>query len=151
MKICFAASSGGHLEELNQLKELMTSNDSILYTEKTQFENKCFCNDKIFTCQINRKEIFFIFKFIYLFFHSLFVLLKYKPSLIISTGALCTYPLCVVGKLLKMKIIFIESFARVDRPSLTGRLIYKFADLFIIQWPELLEYYPNAILGGSIF
>ena len=49
------------------------------------------------------------------------------------------------------KIIFIESFARVDGSSLTGKLMKKVADLYIVQWKELLESVPNAVYGGSIF
>ena len=57
----------------------------------------------------------------------------------------------LLGKLAKKKIIYIESFARVDSPSLTGKLMYKVADIFIIQWEELKQFFPNAIYGGGIF
>ena len=33
----------------------------------------------------------------------------------------------------------------------TGKLIYKFADMFIVQWEEMLELYPKAVLGGAIY
>ena len=49
------------------------------------------------------------------------------------------------------KVIYIESFARVDEPSLTGKLMYHVADLFIVQWKEMMEFYPNAVYGGGIF
>jgi len=77
--------------------------------------------------------------------------MKERPSCIISTGALATYPICIIGFIMRIKIIYIESFARVDSPSLTGKLMYKFADLFIVQWEEMLEVYPKAKYGGGIF
>jgi polysaccharide biosynthesis protein len=80
-----------------------------------------------------------------------YILLKKKPDIIISTGALVTYPICLLGKILGKKIVYIESFARVDKASLTGKLMYKIADLFIVQWKELLNIYPNAVYGGGIF
>lgn len=49
------------------------------------------------------------------------------------------------------KIIYIESFARVHNPSLTGRLVYKIADLFIVQWEDMLKVYDKAVLGGGFF
>ena len=52
---------------------------------------------------------------------------------------------------MRKKIIYIESFARVDNASLTGKLFYKIADVFIVQWEELLKIYPKAIYGGGIF
>ena len=39
----------------------------------------------------------------------------------------------------------------VDAPTLTGKLTYKFADLFIVQWKEMLKVYPKAVLGGRVF
>ena len=37
MKICFAASSGGHYEQLMMLKPLMEKYDSFVITEKTDY------------------------------------------------------------------------------------------------------------------
>ena len=86
-----------------------------------------------------------------LFAQSLKIMLEEKPDCIISTGALATFPICVLGKLMGKKVIYIESFARVDEPSLTGKLMYHVADLFIVQWKEMMEFYPNAVYGGGIF
>ena len=51
----------------------------------------------------------------------------------------------------KKKIIYIESFARVDEASLTGKLMYPIADKFIVQWEEMLKLYPKAVYGGAIY
>lgn len=150
MRVCFTASSGGHLEELSQLSSLVGENDFVL-TEKSNFDSIVWCKNIIYVSQINRKEILFIPKFIKLFLKSFFVLIKEKPDAIVSTGALATYPICLLGKMMRKKIIYIESFARVDKASLTGKLVYKFADLFIVQWKEMLDIYPNAVYGGGIF
>ena len=47
--------------------------------------------------------------------------------------------------------MFIESYAKVERPTLTGKLLYPFADRFYIQWGELLEFYPKAVCVGGVF
>jgi hypothetical protein len=41
--------------------------------------------------------------------------------------------------------------ARVERPTLTARLLYPFSDLFIVQWPDLLKYFPRAKYLGRLF
>lgn len=151
MKICFTSSSGGHLEEISRLNKIAERYEHFLITEKSSFNQNNFGKKKYYVPQTNRKELFFIFKFVYLFMYAFYIMIKEKPDIIISTGALVTYPICTIGKLLKKKIIYIESFARCDKPSLTGKLMYKQADLFIVQWKELLEYYPNAVYGGGIF
>lgn len=150
-KICFAASSGGHLEEIACLKPIAEKYDSFLLTEYGGFNPITIGEKTYYISQINRREKAFALKFLKLFFDSLRILLREKPDIIISTGALATCPICVIGKILGIKIIYIESFARVENASLTGRLMYKIADLFIVQWKELLSIYPNAVYRGSIF
>ena len=150
-RICFAASSGGHLEEIARLKDIILENESFLITEKSEFQELQLCQKVYHVAQINRKEILFLLKFSILFFISFVILLREKPDYIISTGALATYPICLLGKLMKKRIIYVESFARVDGPSLTGKLMYKIADLFIVQWKEMLDFIPNAVYGGGIF
>lgn len=149
-KVCFASSSGGHLEELSRLSPLVQEGDFV-FTEKNRFDAINWCNDIVYVPQINRKEILFIPKFVKLFIKSFVLLIKKNPDVIISTGALVTYPIGLLGKLMKKKIIYIESFARVDNASLTGKLYYRIADVFIVQWEELLQIYPKAIYGGGIF
>jgi len=150
-KICFAASSGGHLEEISRLIDLTHKYESFMITEKNNFQELDMCDNIYYVSQINRMEPLFLFKLIMLFIKSLYILMKERPSCIISTGALATYPICIIGFIMRIKIIYIESFARVDSPSLTGKLMYKFADLFIVQWEEMLEVYPKAKYGGGIF
>lgn len=152
-KVCFLASSGGHLEEISRLVEIEEKYDNFLVTEKGKFEELHFGKKVIYVYQINRKEILFPFKFIGLILKAFKILLKEKPTVLISTGALATVPFCIVGKLLGKRIVYIESFARVDTPSLTGKIIYKLklANLFVVQWEDMLKYFPEATVGGRIF
>lgn len=150
VKICFAASSGGHFEQLMMLKPLMNKYDSFIITEKTHYQPTA-SNNIYFVQQINRKEPLFIVKISAIFLRSLKIFLKEKPDIIISTGALATVPICIIGKMFNKKIIFIESFAKVTSQTLTGKLIYKFADLFLVQWEELKKLYPKAVYRGGIY
>lgn len=150
-KICFAASLGGHLEEIARLADLGEHYEVFLVTEKGGFVTLNFCKQVYYLDHINRKEMLFIPKLIKIFFRSFYILLKEKPHSIISTGALATYPICLLGKLMGKEIIYIESFARVNSASLTGKLMYRIADLFVVQWEEMLEIFPKAVYGGSIF
>ena len=92
-----------------------------------------------------------IFKFVYLFFCALHILLKEKPDFVITTGALISYPFCRIAEWMGKKVIFIESFARVNELSLTGRLLYKHVNKFIVQWSDLSKEYDKAVVGGGIF
>lgn len=149
-KVCFAASSGGHLEELSRLSDLMNEEDFVL-TESSEFTSVNWCGNVKYMSQINRKEVLFFFKFIMLFISSFILFLKERPDIVVSTGALVTYPIGLIAKMFGKKIVYIESFARVDNPSLTGRLFYKIADVFIVQWEDMLRFYPEAVYAGGIF
>lgn len=150
-KICLAASLGGHLEEIARLSDLGKQYEVYLVTEKGGFTALSFCSQVYHLDNINRKEFLFLPKFIKNFLRSFYILLKEKPNSIISTGALATYPTCLLGKLMGKQIIYIESFARVNSASLTGKLMYRISDLFIVQWEEMLEIFPKAVYGGGIF
>jgi UDP-N-acetylglucosamine:LPS N-acetylglucosamine transferase len=151
-KVAFVASSGGHLEEISRLKAIEEKYESFLVTEKSDFEIKDFCSGKRYLLtQMNRKQVTFLPKFIWLFFKTIYILLKERPDFIITTGALIAYPFCVVGKLMGIKVIYVESFARVSEPSMTGKLVYNMSDLFMVQWEDMLKEYPKSMLGGGIF
>ena len=82
---------------------------------------------------------------------SLYIFLIRRPDIVISTGALATIPMCIISKIFRRKLIFIESFAKINSPTLTGKLLYKFADEFYVQWEEMLKIYPKAIFKGGIY
>lgn len=150
-KICFVASSGGHWEEMMCLRDIVSQNESFFVTEQSgQIADSDIPNTYILR-QINRKERFFIIHFIQIFIEALKVLKKENPDVVITTGALVSFPFCLVGKCMGKKVIYIESFARVHEKSLTGKLVYPFADLFVVQWESMLEHYPKARYGGTLF
>ncbi len=152
-KICLISSSGGHFEQLLMLRKLANENNDIfIVTEKTKY-NKKDKKIKHFVKQVNRKEILFIPKMIMIFFKSLYILIKERPNVIISTGVLSAIPMLFLGHLFKKKVIYLESFAKISSPTMTGNLVYKrkWADQFYVQWPKMLEFYPNAIYLGGIY
>jgi len=79
------------------------------------------------------------------------VFLRERPNVIIANGGGFTTPFCYIAKLFRRRIIFIESFSRVDHPSISGRVLHPISDLFIVQWKPLMKYYKKAVYGGSIF
>ena len=154
----FVSSTGGHLTELMQLKPLFKKYDYFIVTEKTKsnlsllkkYPNRVnFLIPGSYTTLL--AKILYPFKLFLNCWISLFLILKIKPDVVISTGAHNAGPMCCLGKLFKKKVIFIETFANSETPSRTGKLIYKFADVFIVQWESMLKFYPNAIYGGWIF
>lgn len=151
MKICFAASSGGHYEQLMMLKPLMDKYKSFILTERLQYTATNKGVKTYYILQINRKELLFFLKLIFNAFTSLFIFLREQPDAIICTGVLSMIPMCLIGKLFGKKLIYIESFAKVTTPTQSGKLLYKYADQFYVQWKDMLNIYPRAIFLGGIY
>ncbi len=82
---------------------------------------------------------------------ALLILLRARPAAVISTGPGVAVPVCAVAKLLRRKVIFIETGSRIHALSATGRLLYRFADLFFVQWEELLAVCPRAVFAGRLW
>jgi UDP-N-acetylglucosamine:LPS N-acetylglucosamine transferase len=83
-------------------------------------------------------------------FLALKILFKEKPNIILSTGAGVSVPFFYVGKLIGAKLIFIEVFDRITSASLTGKLIYPIADVFILQWEEQKKFFPKGKVLGPL-
>lgn len=79
------------------------------------------------------------------------ILRKEKPDLLISSGAAVAVPFFYIAKLMGKKLIYIEVYDRIDKPTLTGRLVYPIVDSFIVQWEEQKQVYKKAVNFGSIF
>lgn len=149
MKVCFATSSGGHLTHLMQLEpwwrdkeRFWVTFDKIDSRSILKGENNYWC---YFPTNRNIKNLirntFLAFK----------ILKKEKPDIIISTGAAVAIPFFYLGKLFGSKIVYIEVYDRIDKPTITGKLVYPIADLFILQWEEQRKFYPKGELLGGLF
>lgn len=149
MKICLVCSSGGHLSQLYMLKPFWQDKDRFWVTFDKKDARNLLKEERMIPCHYptNRslKALLVNTKLAWK------VLREEKPDLIISTGAAVAVPFFYVGKLLGSKTIFIEIFDRIDRPTLTGKLVYPAADRFIVQWETMKKVYPKAINLGSIF
>ena len=154
-KVLFISSCGGHLTELLQLESMFKNYDFHIITEKTKdsLSLKDKYKDRLDFMIYGTKDhmLTYPFKLLANCFLSLFYYIKYHPKYIVTTGVHTAGPICCLGKIFGSKIIYIETFANAHSKTATGRLIYKFADLFIVQWESMLEVYPKATFGGGIF
>ena len=149
MKVCLVGSSGGHLTHLYMLKDFWKDKDRFCVTFDKEDARSILKNEKVISCYYpTNRNIKNLIKNTFL---AIRVLLKEKPDLIISSGAAVAVPFFYIGKILGAKLIYIEVFDRIDKPTVTGKLVYPIADKFIVQWEEQKKVYPKAINLGSIF
>ena len=154
-KVLFISSTGGHLNELLQLSPLFERYEYHIITEKDKaniFLKEKYGDRLSFLPYGTRARIFsYIFKYFWLCLKTVYYYLKIRPKVIITTGTHTAGPMCILGKIFRSKIIYIETYANKNKKTATGRLIYPMADLFIVQWEEMLKLYPKAVYGGSIY
>ncbi|MCM1101496.1 MAG: UDP-N-acetylglucosamine transferase subunit ALG14 [Clostridium sp.] len=149
MKICLVGSSGGHLTHLYMLKPFWQDRERFWVTFDKEDARSLLRGERVYSCYYptNRN----IKNLIRNTGVAVKVLRKEKPDLLISSGAAVAVPFFYIAKLMRKKLIYIEVFDRVNKPTLTGRLVYPIADKFIVQWEEMKQVYPKAINLGSIF
>lgn len=149
MKLCLVGSSGGHLTHLYMLKPFWTTKERFWVTFDKEDARSLLKDEKVYPCYFptNRN----IKNLIRNTFLAIKILRKEKPDVIISSGAAVAVPFFYLGKLFGAKNVYIEVFDRIDKPTLTGKLVYPVTDRFIVQWEEMKKVYPKAINLGSIF
>ena len=137
-KFCLVCSGGGHLSEILQIKK----NSNIkkfffIINSKINFKSK--------------KKIYFIthgirgIKLLINFFEIFYIFLKERPNIVVSTGASVALPACIIGKLFfNTKFIFFETVTRINKPSMSGKIMYKLSDEFYYQWKSLKRFYPEG-------
>jgi len=145
MKVCIPSSSGGHLTEAR-----------LLAPAYSQYPHFYVLNHRIPLSPDMKDRTYFIdhaerdWRQLINIIQAWRILRAERPDVILSTGASPALIFAIVGKLFGCKVIFVETITRVDRPSLTARLIYHLADRFYYQWPGLQRYFPSGINAGKV-
>merc|ERR1712072_893920 len=82
-------------------------------------------------------------------FHAVGIVWTHSPDLVICNGPGTCIPICGAAFLwkccfaLRTRIVFVESICRVTSLSLSGKMLYYFADRVLVQWPDLVKRYPG--------
>lgn len=149
MKVCLVGSSGGHLTHLYMLKKFWQNKERFWVTFDKQDARSLLKDEKVYPCYFPTNRNFK--NLTRNFFLAIKVLRKERPDVIISSGAAVAVPFFYIGKLLGAKVVYVEVFDRIDKPTMTGKLVYPIADVFVVQWEEMKKVYPKAVNLGSIF
>jgi beta-1,4-N-acetylglucosaminyltransferase len=148
LKICLAASSGGHLTELLKLSDSWKQYETFFVTTVPVVRDNLQTSGNIYIVgECNRQHLIRVLK---VFLRCLRIALKERPNVVISTGAAAGCIICFLAKLSGAEIIWIDSITNVEKISLSGRMVRYIADLFLVQWPELTKKYNNVEFIGAV-
>lgn len=157
MKLLVILGEGGHTAELLRLVDLLgdrydyhyvISQEDNLSADRIKRPGPIYRLSRPRGKQ-TRKPVA-IFRTMLTGIQSLRVLLRVRPTAIVSTGPAIAVPVSILGKLLGARVIFVETGSRITTLSLTGRIMYRWADLFFVQWPQLAQRLPRAIYAGRL-
>ena len=152
IKICIACSAGGHFSEAIKATNHLKYDKYYVTYHTPAIEDFAEQNRVYFVTHPRHGPLITRLRLLIKnVIESASVLLKEKPDLIISSGADVAVSTCIIGKFLGKKLIYIESGGYVTSSSLSGRLVYRFADLFLVQWEPALRNFPKAKYGGPLF
>jgi len=148
LKICLAASAGGHLTQLRKIKDC-TDGQEIFYVVSTEVVRDSLEKEgRVYVVgECNRQRPWDVIQVLGRCWKAM---RTEKPDVVLSTGAAAGCLCCWIGKLMGSKVIWMDSITNVERVSLSGRLVRRIADVFLVQWPELTERYPKSHYAGEV-
>lgn len=164
--VLFTCNEGGHFSQMMALKELFNDYHSVLLTDNSR-ANKSLTGlealDEVIVIDgtaITRKEKkgskksdsrwSYFWGYVSLFKECRNAVRAVRPRVIITTGSNIAVPTFIYGKLIGCKLVFIETRAHVYGKTMTGKLISRISDKVIVQWPEMLNVYPQASYFGTL-
>ena len=154
-KILFISSTGGHLSELLRLSPMFDKYEYYIVTEQKSanldLEEKYKGHVSFLSYGTKKDKFTYPFRLIYNAFKRLKIFLKFRTDVIITTGTHTAGAMCIIGKIFKRRVIYIETLANIKTKTQTGRILYHVADLFVVQWEEMLKIYPKAKYFGRLY
>ncbi len=153
-KVLFVCSAGGHLAQILELKPVFKLCKYLIVTE--DIESNQPLKEKFNIELIRAAGEGYNFEFWKNFFLNIFsalkIILRFNPDVIITTGSHTAIPFCYIGKILRKRIVYILTYARINSKARAANIIYPIANEFIVQWENAQKLYPKSkYLEGGLY
>ena len=144
IKVCLVGSSGGHLTHLYMLKPFWENKKRFWVTFDKEDARSLLNGEKVYPCYYpTNRNIKNLIRNTVVAWK---VLHKEKPDLIISSGAAVSVPFFYLGKLFGSKLIYIEVFDRIDKPTLSGRLFIRLLTSLLFNGKNKKKYIKKRLI-----
>lgn len=80
----------------------------------------------------------------------MWVLIRVRPDVVITTGAAPGFFAVRFGKWLGARVVWVDSVANAEELSNSGRNVGSFVDLWLTQWPELARERGPSYMGNVL-
>ena len=146
-KVLLVASHGGHWVQLRKMAPAFDGMD-VYYMTTTEGIKDELSGAPLYVipdAHLDEK-----LRLIFLSLKIFFIMIRVRPDIVISTGAAPGFFALLFGKLLGAKTIWVDSVANVEKLSVSGNKVKRFADLWLTQWKHLAKpegpYYKGSVL-----
>ena len=148
-RVALVGSSGGHLTHLLALREFWEPLDRFWVTFDTPDAVSRLNRERAYWCRHpTNRNVPNLIRNTWL---SLRIMIRERPTAIVSSGAAVAIPFFWLGRLLfRSTTVYIEVIDRIDTATVTGRLVRPVASAVLLQWPEQRAAYPKGVLVGPI-
>jgi UDP-N-acetylglucosamine:LPS N-acetylglucosamine transferase len=145
-RILAVASGGGHWVQLMRLKPAFESHE-VFYV--TTLAGLTVSGSKVFVVRdaSRTSKLDLVILCVQLFR----IVAIVRPTAVVTTGAAPGVLALRIAKLFGIRTLWIDSIANVDEISLSGLIARRHADLWLTQWPHLVEKYDGLQYRGSVF
>jgi UDP-N-acetylglucosamine:LPS N-acetylglucosamine transferase len=149
VEVLLVASPGGHLLQLLALRPAWRDFSSAWVTLDRPDARSLLQQERVyFACGPTNRSIRNLLRNVVV---ARRLLRRLRPRVVITTGAGVAVPFAWLAHLAGARVIYVESLSRIDRASMSLRMISPVADRIYGQWPEFVEAVPRARFAGSVF
>ena len=147
--LLLVCSTGGHLQQLLALRDAWGGYSRVWVTfDKSDARSLLRDERVVFAHGPTNRSVKNLFRNLVVAWRTL---RDVRPQVVLTTGAGVAVPFAWLGRLRGARLVYVESFTRIDEPSLTCRLVAPVADRIYAQWPELVRSVPKAHYAGTVF
>ena len=147
--LLLVCSTGGHLQQLLALRDAWGEYSRVWVTfDKSDARSLLRDEQVVFAYGPTNRSVKNLLRNLVVAWRTL---REVRPRIVLTTGAGVAVPFAWLGRLHGARLVYIESFTRIDEPSLTCRLVAPVADRIYAQWPELVDAVPKAHYAGTVF
>ena len=148
LRICVGASAGGHLSQLLKLARSWEPYSVFYVSTLPIVADELRKRGPVYIIgECNREHSI---RAIAVLLRSIKLGWREHPDVVLTTGSLPLALVCLAAKCFGASIIWIDSITNVERLSVSGRMVRRFADLFLTQWPHLQRKQRNVEYLGAI-
>ncbi len=148
MKVMLVCSSGGHLAQLYRLRPWWQQHERIWVTFADAHAESLLAGERVlpafFPTTRNVPNALRNLRM------AIAAVRAERPDVLVSDGAGIAFPFFLVGRALGVHTVYLEVYDRISRPTVTGKLCYPLAELFLLQWPEQAAIYPRGQVVGCL-